>query len=160
MKGDSSGYHQHLPQYLLKLVKHSLWANCLWVEFVYSHESSENRPRELLAHLMVGERVWFERIEGNQKTTEMFPSFEKAELIQGFTQNAETFGRLIATRLEDDIRFRRGTGEEYHALVVDIIQHLLTHGYHHRGQLSAHYARLGVQYPNTDHINYLIEQKL
>ncbi|HEY7195410.1 MAG TPA: hypothetical protein VH439_16830 [Gemmatimonadales bacterium] len=29
-----------------------------------------------------------------------------------------------------------------------------------RGQLAAHYARLGVQYPNTDHINYLLVNKL
>jgi uncharacterized damage-inducible protein DinB len=60
----------------------------------------------------------------------------------------------------DDIQFRRATGVEYHARVLDIIYHLLTHGYHHRGQLAAHYARAGIKYPNTDHINFLVEKKL
>jgi uncharacterized damage-inducible protein DinB len=105
---------------------------------------------------MMSERVWFERIAGEQKTQTMFPVLAKEELLRGLEENHQTFQRLIATRLEDVIHFRRGSGEEYHAGVVDIIHHLLTHGYHHRGQLAAHYAGKGVTYPNTDHINFLI----
>jgi uncharacterized damage-inducible protein DinB len=129
---------------LPRLVEQSLWANRQWVEFVYSQPDPEVRPRELLGHLMVGERVWFERIAGEQRTTTMFPLMSKDELIRGFTENAETFRQLIGSRLGDVIHFRRGTGEEYHARVEDIIQHLFTHGYHH----------------NTDHINFLTENRL
>jgi uncharacterized damage-inducible protein DinB len=110
--------------------------------------------------VIVGERVWFERIAGEQKTQTMFPVLAKEDILRGLEENRRTFQRLIATRLEDVIHFRRGSGEEYHARVVDIIHHLLTHGYHHRGQLAAHYARKGVKYPNTDHINFLIENEL
>ena len=80
--------------------------------------------------------------------------------MRGYTDNADTFRQLIGAHLADVIHFRRDTGEEYHARVVDIIHHLLTHGYHHRGQLATHYARSGIEYPNTDHINFLIENKL
>ena len=145
---------------LLRLVEHSVWANLQWVEVVYSQPDPEVRPRELLGHLMVGERAWFERIEGQQKTTVMFPLLSDDELVRGFTENAETFQRLIGSHLEDVVHFRRASGEEYHARVADIIDHLLTHGYHHRGQLAAHFARSGMQYPNTDHINFLIQNKL
>ena len=41
-----------------------------------------------------------------------------------------------------------------------MIHHLITHGYHHRGQLATHYGRKGVAYPNTDHINYLLVNQL
>jgi len=153
-------YQKSLTETLLRLVEQSLWANRQWVEFVYSQQDPEVRSRELLAHLMVGERAWFERVAGQQKTTTMFPLISKDELIRGFTENAETFRRLIGSRLGEVIHFRRGTGEEYHARVEDIIHHLLTHGYHHRGQLAAHYARSGIKYPNTDHINFLIENRL
>ncbi len=149
-----------LTRELLRLVEHSIWADRQWIEFVYSQPDSETRPRELLGHLMISERVWFERIAGEQKTQTMFPALAEEELLQGLEENRQTFQWLIATRLEDVIHFRRGTGEEYHARVVDIIHHLLTHGYHHRGQLAAHYARKGVKYPNTDHINFLIQNGL
>lgn len=152
---------QHpLTRALLRLVDQSVWANRLWTEFVYAEQEPEVRPRELLAHIMVGERIWFERIAEQQHTSATFPLLSKADLLQGFTENAQVFRRLIATRLADDIQFRRATGVEYHAPVIEIIHHLLTHGYHHRGQLAAHYARSGVDYPNTDHINYLVENKL
>ena len=150
---------QPLAHTLLRLVEQSLWANRQWVEFVYSQPDPEVRPRELLAHLMVGERIWFERIEGQQRTTTAFPSMSKEELVRGFTENADTFRRLIGADLENVIHFKRASGEEYHARVEDIIHHLLTHGYHHRGQLAAHYARSGMKYPNTDHINFLIENQ-
>ena len=145
---------------LLRLVDQSVWANRLWTEFVHSQPDPEARPRELLAHIMLGERGWFERVEGQQRTTTTFVLLSRADLIQGFADNAEVFRRLIATRLEDDIPFRRASGVEYHARVMDIIHHLLTHGYHHRGQLAAHYARRGMTYPGTDHIDYLVENRL
>lgn len=149
-----------LRRELLRLVEHSVWANLKWVEAVYSQSEPEERPRELLGHLMVGERAWFERIEGAQKTTTMFPLLSDDELVRGFAANADTFRRLIGSHLEDVVHFRRASGEEYRARVADIIHHLLTHGYHHRGQLAAHFARVGMAYPNTDHINFLIQNKL
>jgi uncharacterized damage-inducible protein DinB len=149
-----------LRRALLRLVEHSVWANLQWVEAVYSQPEPEVRPRELLSHLMVGERAWVERIEGAQKTTTMFPLVSDDELVRGFTENAETFRQLIGSRVEDVVHFRRASGEEYHARIADIIHHLVTHGYHHRGQLAAHFARSGMTYPNTDHINFLIQNKL
>jgi len=144
---------------LLRLIEQSEWANLQWVEFVYSQPDPEIRPREILVHIMDGERVWFERIEG-QPRTRMPSLLSQEELVRGFKVNSATFRRLMATRLEDVVHFRRDSGEEYHAPVVDILIHLFTHGYHHRGQLAAHYARSGAKYPNTDHINFLRVNKL
>lgn len=145
---------------LLRLVEQSLWANTQWIEFIYSQPDPEIRPRELLGHLLDSEKIWFERIEGEQKTQDSFQVLTKEELLAGIEEHRQVFQKLIATRLEEDIRFKRDSGVEYHARVADIIQHLITHGYHHRGQLALYYARKSVKYPNTDHINFLIENKL
>jgi len=145
---------------LLRLVEQSLWANRRWADLVYAQPEEDVRPRELLGHIMVTERVWFERIEGAQKSSRMFPVLSKEELLRGFEENRLIFQTLIASRLSDVIHFRRGSGEEYHARVIDIVQHLLTHGYHHRGQLAALFARTGIPYPSTDHIDFLMENRL
>jgi uncharacterized damage-inducible protein DinB len=131
------------------------------VDFVYARPAPEARPLELLGHLMVGERVWFDRIEGRKEPSVVFPVLEKEALLRGFEENAETYRNLIASRLEEVVHFRRISGEEYHARVFDIVHHLLTHGYHHRGQLAAIYGKMGgVKFPNTDHINFLIVNRL
>ena len=147
-------------QRFLRLVDQSTWANHQWVEFVYSLHDPEERPRELLAHIMLGERVWFDRIDGREGSGSTFPILTREELLRGFEENARTYRELIESRMDDVIHFRRATGVEYQARVDDIIQHLLTHGYHHRGQLAAHYARGGKPYPSTDHIDYLVEKRL
>jgi uncharacterized damage-inducible protein DinB len=139
-----------------RLVDQSVWANRQWTDFVYSDAEPEDRPRALLGHLMLGERIWFDRIAGVPETPDDFRALGREDLIRGFEANREQFASLIVNRWNDIVDFRRSTGEEYHARVGDIVQHLITHGYHHRGQLAAHYARKGVAFPNTDHINYLI----
>src|SRR5215813_12801879 len=88
---------------LRRLVDHGVWANLQWVECVYAESEPQERPRELLGHLMVGERAWFERIDGEQRTTVLFPLLSREELAQGFADNAETSRRLIDARLEDVI---------------------------------------------------------
>jgi uncharacterized damage-inducible protein DinB len=149
-----------LSAVLYRLVDQCLWANLTWVEFVYGQPNPEQRPRELLSHIFLSERIWFERIAGDVQTTDIFVARGKGELVRGLEENAATFRRLIAARLEDVIHFRRLNGDAYHAPVIDILQHLFTHGYHHRGQLAALYARSGVKYPSTDHIDYLIQNRL
>jgi uncharacterized damage-inducible protein DinB len=145
---------------LSRLVEQSEWANLRWVEFVYSQSNPEVRPRELLTHIMDGERIWFERIDGHPRTTGDVAMLSREELVQGFAENTATYRRFIRDQLTRVVHFRRASGEEYHATVEDILLHLFTHGYHHRGQLAAHYARSGVKYPNTDHIHYLLVNKL
>jgi uncharacterized damage-inducible protein DinB len=109
---------------------------------------------------MDGERVWFERIDGHPRTTADVSMLSREELVQGFAENTATYRRFIRDQLTRVVHFRRASGEEYHATVEDILLHLFTHGYHHRGQLAAHYARTRVKYPNTDHIHYLLVNKL
>jgi uncharacterized damage-inducible protein DinB len=145
---------------LLRLVEQSEWANLEWVEFVYSQPNPEVRPRDLLTHIMDGERVWFERIAGQPRATTTISLLGRDELVRGFRENTATYRRLIGGALPQVVQFRRDSGEEYHATVQDILLHLFTHGYHHRGQLAAYYARSGVKYPNTDHIHFLLVNKL
>jgi len=144
----------------LRLLDQSVWANRRWVEFVYTRPEPEERPRELLAHVVLAERVWFERIAGDPRTENTFLRLGREELLESIEENRRTFSGLVGSRLEDVIQFRRGGGEEYHARVADILHHLITHGYHHRGQIAGQYARAGVPYPNTDHIHYLYTNRL
>jgi uncharacterized damage-inducible protein DinB len=149
-----------LANELQRLVDHSLWANREWIDFVYAQSDAETRPRELLGHIVVGERIWFDRVTNEQQTHPSFPLLDKEELVRDLEANRQTYLALIAGRGEEVIHFRRASGVEYQARVLDVIHHLLTHGYHHRGQLAAHYARKGVAFPNTDHINYLVMNRL
>ena len=145
---------------LLRLVDQSQWANRLWIEHVHAHPDPDPRPRELLAHIVVGECIWFDRIAGAPRERDSFLPLAREELLRQLDENCETYLRLISERPAEVVHFRRASGEEYHATVGDIVLHLMTHGYHHRGQLAAYYAARSIAYPNTDHIQYLIANRL
>lgn len=148
------------PPDLIKLVAQAQWANMQWVQVVYGQPTPGARPRELLAHIMQSERVWFDRIAGRWDARATPAEFTRDELLRGFAENADTYRELISSRLQDVVHFRRATGDEYDATVADILYHLVTHGYHHRGQLAALYARADVPYPSVDHIDYLMQNRL
>lgn len=109
---------------------------------------------------MLSERVWYDRVSGTPTVKDIFVVLGKPELLTGFEENRKTFQSLIVSRQDEVIHFTRLNGDKYHCRVLDIIHHLITHGYHHRGQLAAHYARAKVEYPSTDHIDYLILNEL
>ena len=98
------------PHRLLRLVEQSVWANRQWVDFIYSLPDPEARPRELLAHVMLGESAWFARIDGTEGPRNTFPILTKEELVAGFDENARTYRRLVETRLPYVVSFTRMCG--------------------------------------------------
>lgn len=145
---------------LSRSILHAAWANRQWIDFICGQNPSDPHALKLMGHILAGEKLWFERITGQPRTKELFPVLEREALLALFEANHLEYQRLLSSRLEDVVPFKRITGEQYQASVADILLHLITHGYHHRGQLAAHFARKGVKYPNTDHINYLIQNCL
>src|SRR5258708_40136518 len=84
-------YQPSLTQTLRRLLDQSLWANRQWVEFVYSRPDPEVRPRELLAHLMLGARIWLGRLARPPRTPPASPLIRKAGLHQCFAGHPGTF---------------------------------------------------------------------
>jgi uncharacterized damage-inducible protein DinB len=150
---------ENVTNVLLRLLDQSVWANRQWIEYVFSQPEPDERPRRLLEHIVVSEQVWFDRIDGGHRSPGS-SAIGKEELLHVLGENRRMYLSLTEARLDDVIHFKRATGEEYHARVLDILLHLLTHGYHHRGQLAAHYAGRGNTYPTPDHIDFLIRQRL
>jgi uncharacterized damage-inducible protein DinB len=46
------------------------------------------------------------------------------------------------------------SGEPGRSTVLDMILHVYSHGFHHRGQMSALASKAGEQFPNVAHIQY------
>jgi uncharacterized damage-inducible protein DinB len=109
---------------LLRLVDQSVWANRRWIDHVYTLPGADARARGLLAHIVLGECIWFERIAGGQKTPSTFQELEEDELLTRLENNRRDYLRLIETRLDEVVEFRRDTGVEYHATVSDALLHL------------------------------------
>lgn len=86
-------------QDLLKLVAQAHWANTKWVEVVYGQPTLDARARELLAHILLGERIWFARIAGQQVAATTSSELAKEELLRGLAGGAlRTRGSTVPER--------------------------------------------------------------
>ncbi|MDX1641191.1 MAG: DinB family protein [Balneolaceae bacterium] len=144
---------------LTKLVPHCIWANKNWIEFLKNETPDDLHLRELMSHILLSEQVWFQRIsrrELNRKIWQIF-SFEK---LNGLHQkNQENYMDLLDDDLNKKLTFERFNGESGEAFVRDILLHLCTHGFHHRGQMSAHVSSIGLTPINTDFLMYRSKAK-
>ncbi|GMV79997.1 MAG: hypothetical protein AMXMBFR7_11810 [Planctomycetota bacterium] len=138
---------------LKKLIEQTQWANARWIAFVYDR-ALEDRPRRLVAHLLLAERAWFDRLDGREPGPLLFALLSRDELERMQEAHRARYAEILAGDLNRTIEYRRFNGERHASPVSDILLHLVTHAFHHRGQLSSYYAEQGVACPRTDFIQY------
>lgn len=111
-----------------------------------------------LNHLLLADRVWLGRIRGepfvvSSLDQELYDSFDELRLERLLTD--ESLSRLVAgftaAELHRMVSYTRISGGEAKALPLPVVMtHLFNHQIHHRGQLTALFSQLGVDYGVTD----------
>lgn len=137
---------------LEKLVKQTIWGNGELIEPVYSQPDPE--PRKLLSHIHHAESVWFERIAGEMVTTDIWRILDREELEGIRAAHAQTYKDLLAGDLHRVVAYRQFTGEDHQSPIAEILLHLITHGFHHRGQIAMLLSIAGIAPPRTDFITF------
>jgi uncharacterized damage-inducible protein DinB len=136
------------------------WANRQWIDWIYTLPNSEDRLYKLINHIIKGERAWLQRIMGMEWNRDLWIIETLDELQEIVNQNRSMH---LLTRMENmwrRIHIVRLNGQEYDAVINDIIAHIFSHADHHRGQLAALAAAKGFKYPITDYMTYCISNRI
>ncbi len=128
---------------MLTTLRHFLtydeWANRRAIEAVRTVPAGRAKAIGPLAHLLVAEKAWLERILGDDSTTEFWPpaTVESCEAL--LAENRAAWHRFLAGATDADmtgvISYRNSKGVAFNTPLREILTHLLTHGAHHRGQV-------------------------
>ena len=136
------------------LVAHANWANRLWLEIVASRANNDEYLRRLISHIYLAEQAWFQRIFAEEVRPDVFSTLECDELRQMADRHAGRYAEVLATDLSRVIAYRRFNGDPYESSVLDILNHVITHGAHHRGQMAAYASRVEIAPPDTSYISF------
>jgi uncharacterized damage-inducible protein DinB len=136
-----------------RMANHISWANRILVTFIHDHGWNE-QPARLMSHVVQAEAVWYNRITGAPADREVFRMLPRFEIEERIDRHRQVVRRLVRDSLNDRIAFRRFSGEAHEATVSEILIHVITHGFHHRGQITAHYAGEGIPPPAIDFLTY------
>lgn len=117
-----------------------------------------------LNHLAVVDRLWLARVRGEPQTFDRLDA-EAVTTLADFEGYLETGVAAWHNQLADltdiellaPVPYRNMAGEPFQRPLLDIVTHLVNHGTHHRGQITAALTAFGRPAPKLDYIYALPE---
>lgn len=145
-----------------KLFTYDGWAITRILASLKSMPSQNQKALRSLAHLLVAEKVWFLRLQGQDTSeTNLSPELSLGECESLANENqrayADFLGSLNEDSLDSMVTYRNSKGTEFSTPVGDILTHVALHGTYHRGQIATAMRGEGVIPVNTDFITFVCE---
>ena len=131
------------------------WANRIIVDRIRSSES--DKARSYLAHVLITEQEYFNRLYGKDSTGfDFWPSLSIEECAELALHNAGRYGKLLEgldeAGLGQTASYKTSKGEPFENTFREIFTHVLLHSMNHRGQILTILRSEGHTPPAVDYI--------
>lgn len=149
-------------EHLRHLFAYNDWANRRLVVAVKQYDSP--RSLQILTHLLITEKEYYERLYGKDSTGFNFwPELTIDDCGTLAREIAEAYEKLLR-RFEEDgldvrVRYRTSEGVQHENTFRELLSHVLMHSSIHRGNIMLKLREDGFEPPKTDYIIYLRETK-
>ena len=149
-------------EHLRGLYQYNDWANRRIITALKEHYSEKSH--KILAHLLITEQEYFERLYGKDSTGfDFWQDLSLEECGNLAREISEKYEKLIRRFEEEglDIRtkYKSSEGIEYENDFREILTHVLFHSSIHRGNIMLKMREEGLPPPKIDYIIYLRETK-
>lgn len=149
-------------EHLRHLFAYNDWANRRIIVAV--KEIQSERSRQILAHLLISEREYYERLYGKDSTGFNFwPELSIEGCGELARETAGNYEKLLRRFEEDGLnvttRYKTSEGVEHENTFRELLTHVLLHSSIHRGNIMLKIREDGFEPPKIDYIIYLRETK-
>lgn len=147
---------------LRQLYTYNDWAN--WRIIPSLKENSSDKSLKILAHLLVTEKEYYERLYGKDSTGfDFWQQFSLEECADLARENAVNYDRLLKRFDEEGlnlrVKYKTSEGIAYENTFRELLSHVLLHSATHRGNIILQMRGEGFTPPKIDYIIYLRETK-
>lgn len=127
-------------------------------------EALQQAPAEAalrpFAHALTADRVWLLRLRGEPTDgVALWPTLDGASCAALARRNADAYAAYLAPlapdALERPVAYQTSQGAPHQTAVGDVLDHVLLHAAHHRGQVNAALRAAGAEPPPLDLIAWL-----
>ncbi len=148
--------------HLRQLFAYNDWANRRII--VALKGSGSQKSRKILAHLLVTEQEYFERLYGKDSTGfDFWPDLSLEECGRLAKETAERYEKLLRRFEEEGLdlytRYNTSEGVAQENNFRELLTHVVFHSSIHRGNIILKLREEGHEPPKTDYIIYLRETK-
>ena len=143
-------------EHLRQLLHYDDWADRRILDALRKQPSE--RPRQILAHILITKQEYFERLSGKDSTGFNFwPALsldECEQLLNTTTTNYDTILRDESS-LERIAAYKTSEGVPHENTYRELVTHVLLHSSIHRGNIVLKMREEGLEPPKIDYIIYL-----
>jgi uncharacterized damage-inducible protein DinB len=143
--------------YFRRLFSYDDWANRQLISALESSGNPPPRSLTLLAHILSAETLWWERLNCKPQTYPVWPEFTLSKCNAQIAELRALWENYLAAQSDDslseEIRYTNSKGEGFTSRTHDILQHVILHSTHHRGQIVANLRESGHTPPYIDFIH-------
>ena len=145
---------------IIKMYEHLHWANQRILETLKTKEDHAHEAKRLFSHILQAEQVWFQRIKGQESSTQaLWTELSVEECSDLVEKNNQSFMELLSGMSDGDVDqmviYQNSTGKEFATSVRDIVTHVALHGQYHRGQVNRVLREDGLEPVNVDFITFV-----
>jgi len=149
-------------EHLRHLFTYNDWANRRIITAL--KENRSEKSRKILAHSLITEKEYFERLYGKDSTGfDFWQNLSIEECGDLARETADAYEKLLRKFEEEGLdlkaRYRTSEGVPYENTFRELFAHVLLHSATHRGNIMLKLREEGFTPPKIDYIIYLRETK-
>lgn len=149
-------------EHLRGLFVYNDWANRRIIRSLEAHSSAKSL--NILAHLLITEKEYFERLYGKDSTGfDFWQNLSLAECGDLTRETAANYDRLLKRFDEEGLslraRYKTSEGVAHENTFRELLSHVLVHSATHRGNIVRQMRAENIVPPLIDYIIYLRETK-
>jgi uncharacterized damage-inducible protein DinB len=138
-----------------RLFTYDHWANQEVIRRL--QEAAPPRTLKFIAHVLAAERLWLERLQGQNQTLPVWPDLTPAQCQAQADELSMLWRKYLderaGTKFSLSIQYQNTKGEPWSSRECDILMHVIMHSAYHRGQIAADMRSAGLNPANTDFIH-------
>lgn len=150
-----------MQEWFIRQFNYDLWACQRIADVIFSVDHPEiEKQIQFFCHTIVAQEIWLNRVE--QKDFHMdtlWPIWTEQEFREKAVLLHHRWVTILPLKnLSQQIAYSTTTGAQFSSSVMEIVQHVVIHGQHHRAQIAAWLSAHGVNVPPTDFIFFSREK--
>lgn len=149
--------------FLQRQFKYDCWANREELRALSALPDPPAPAIKLLTHIIAAQWLWLDRLQGAAQRTPVWPDMPLGDCDLQLRRLESEWQNYLNRLSEDDLakfcEYTNSKGEPWTSSVVDILNQLILHAAHHRGQISLEIRRGGAAPAPVDYI-HAVRKKL
>jgi uncharacterized damage-inducible protein DinB len=147
-----------LKEYFTGLFNYDRHVNLQFAALINA-AGNNNRPAELMAHLLNAQQIWLSRCLGTSSANyQLWPTWEPNTFNDIIDKNYTEWISFLDNEIDPQqiIVYKNFKGEEFSSKLTDVLAHVINHGTHHRAQIGILLKQSeAIELPSTDYVHYV-----